>query len=171
MTAETVSPAGDWLSISVPLSKANELFDADFDVYTHTASGKQAIRTLSYSIPTELVGHLSFVHPTVSYVLRSLSNLRPLTDSHNSFPTPNARLPVVTTLAAPSRRGNERRGMCTASAITPGCVQSLYGLPATKATSLSNQLAVTAFDAEYSSMSDMLVSGYICQTDLCGMLY
>ena len=62
----TISATGDWLSFEVPVSKANELFDADFAVYTHSETGKQAIRTLSYSIPADLEGHLDFVHPTIS---------------------------------------------------------------------------------------------------------
>ena len=66
--ATTISPAGDWLSISVPVSKADDLFDADFAVYTHSETGKEAIRTMSYSIPASLEGHLDFVHPTISLV-------------------------------------------------------------------------------------------------------
>lgn len=66
LNATTISPAGDWLSVSVPVGKANELFDADFAMYTYSDTGKQAIRTMSYSIPTELEGHLDFVHPTIS---------------------------------------------------------------------------------------------------------
>ena len=66
LNASTISPAGDWLAVSMPVSKANELFDADFSVYTHSDTGKQFIRTMNYSIPTELSGHLDFVHPTIS---------------------------------------------------------------------------------------------------------
>lgn len=66
LNVTTFSPAGDLLSISLPVGKANELFDTDFAVYTHSETGKQTIRTMSYSIPTELEGHLDFVHPTIS---------------------------------------------------------------------------------------------------------
>ena len=66
LNATTASAAGDWITVTMPISKANELFDADFAVYTHPASGKQTIRTMSYSIPTALDGHLDFVHPTIS---------------------------------------------------------------------------------------------------------
>lgn len=69
ITATTLSPAGDWLGFSVPVSKANEMFDADFSVFNHTATGSQTIRTLSYSIPTSLKQHLDFVHPTTKWVL------------------------------------------------------------------------------------------------------
>lgn len=68
ITATALNPAGDWLSFSVPVSQANELFDADFTVFTHESTGKQAVRTLSYSIPADLQGHIDFVHPTTVYV-------------------------------------------------------------------------------------------------------
>ena len=66
--AAQASSAGDWLSFSIPVSKANELLDADFTVFSHASTGKEVVRTLSYSIPTDLVGHLDLVHPTVTYV-------------------------------------------------------------------------------------------------------
>lgn len=69
LQAAALSSAGDWLSVQMPVSTANSLLDADFSVFTHPATGKQTIRTLSYSIPSDLAGHLSLVHPTVSCVL------------------------------------------------------------------------------------------------------
>ena len=35
----TTSPAGDWLSISIPVSKANEIFDTEFGLYTDNKTG------------------------------------------------------------------------------------------------------------------------------------
>ena len=71
--AAKASSAGDWLSFSVPVSKANELLDADFTVFEHTDSGKEMVRTLSYSIPTDLKDHLELVHPTTLCVPHFLS--------------------------------------------------------------------------------------------------
>ena len=68
LSATPLTSSGEWLALEVPVSKANELFDADFTVFTHSASGQQSVRTLSYSIPTDLVGHLDLVHPTVTLV-------------------------------------------------------------------------------------------------------
>ena len=68
LNATTISPAGDWIAINVPVSKANEMLDADFSEFTHIDTGKTFIRTLTYSIPTDLKGQLDFVHPTTVYV-------------------------------------------------------------------------------------------------------
>ena len=56
------------MAFEVPVSKANELFDADFSVYTHEQTGLEVIRTMSYSIPADLQGHLDLVHPTITSV-------------------------------------------------------------------------------------------------------
>ena len=64
ITAQTISPAGDWLSINVPVSQANALLNANFNEYTHDASNTTAIRTLAYSVPETLKDHLAFVYPT-----------------------------------------------------------------------------------------------------------
>ena len=68
LTASPVSPAGDMLGFSIPVSRANELFAADFSVFTHQATGEQAIRTLSFSIPSTLMSHIEFIHPTTACV-------------------------------------------------------------------------------------------------------
>ena len=69
LSSTTLSPAGDWIGFSVPVSKANEMFNAEFAVFNHKQTGAQTIRTLSYSIPSSLQEHLDFVHPTTKYVI------------------------------------------------------------------------------------------------------
>lgn len=66
LTSTTISPAGDWLAVSMTVSKASSLFDAEFSVFTHQQTGQQSVRTLAYSIPSALSGHLDFVHPTIT---------------------------------------------------------------------------------------------------------
>lgn len=66
ISAENITPAGDWISVSVPVSKANELLNTQYSVYTHKASGKQAIRTLEYSLPQSVAQHIKAIHPTTS---------------------------------------------------------------------------------------------------------
>jgi tripeptidyl-peptidase I len=68
LKASPVSPAGDIVSFSVPVAQANKIFNADFSVFTHQASGEKAIRTLSYSVPAALKNHIQFIHPTTACV-------------------------------------------------------------------------------------------------------
>ena len=68
ITAKTISPAGDWLQFSIPVSQANTLLQAEFTIFNHAETGTQLTRTLSYSIPVELQGHVDLIHPTITYV-------------------------------------------------------------------------------------------------------
>ncbi|KAI5116074.1 hypothetical protein M0805_004385 [Coniferiporia weirii] len=136
INASTISPAGDWLAFSVPVSKANEMFDADFSVFQHQATGKQSVRTLAYSIPAELQGHLDLVHPTIT------------------FPNPFAHLPVVSSPGARNLTARSTPSSCN-SAVTPACLQDLYGIPTTKATESSSTLAVSGFIEQYANSADL----------------
>ncbi|KAJ7787316.1 Pro-kumamolisin, activation domain-containing protein [Mycena olivaceomarginata] len=124
--ASSISPNNDWWQINLPVSQANEIFDAQFETFTHADLSSALTRTLSGSLPSELVGHIHVLHPTVS------------------FAGPDASL-------VPSFRGRSRSKRQDAScdtsvvggAITPACLQALYGIPATPATQANNSLLVT----------------------------
>jgi tripeptidyl-peptidase-1 len=66
INASTLAGHGDWLGFSATVEQANELFEANFTVFKHHQTGKSEIRTLQYSIPSTLKGHLDLVHPTVT---------------------------------------------------------------------------------------------------------
>jgi tripeptidyl-peptidase I len=68
LKASPMSPTGDIVSVVVPVSQANMMFDANFSVFGHQASGKRATRTLAYSVPAALAKHIRFVHPTTACV-------------------------------------------------------------------------------------------------------
>ncbi|KLO16441.1 family S53 protease [Schizopora paradoxa] len=146
LTATTISPAGDMLSVSMPVSQASSLFDADFSVFTHQETGQQSVRTLAYSIPAALSGHLDFVHPTIT------------------FENPFAHLPVVSSPISPSAAQNiagnnnlTSRAVPSscATTITPTCLQDLYGIPTTKATQSSNGLGVSGFIQQFANQADL----------------
>ncbi|KAH8111226.1 family S53 protease [Phellopilus nigrolimitatus] len=141
VTAKSISPAGDWLAFSVPVSKAKEMFDADFFVFQHKETGKQYVRTLAYSIPTELQGHLDLVHPTIT------------------FENPLAGLPLVSSplsavTAARNFTSRQSDSSCD-SGITPRCLQTLYGIPATLASQSSNVLGVSGYNNQFANQQDL----------------
>jgi tripeptidyl-peptidase-1 len=67
LKASVASPYGEWLKVDVPVSKANEMLDANYETFTHIETGKQIIRTLAYSLPADLHAHIEAVHPAVGY--------------------------------------------------------------------------------------------------------
>ncbi|KAI0064355.1 family S53 protease [Artomyces pyxidatus] len=139
LSATSLSPAGDWLGFQTTVEHANELFDTEFTTYTHVKTGEEFVRTLSYSIPAALKGHLELVHPTIT------------------FPNPGSNAPLAST---PAKIASNYSIDATApsscnTAITPTCVQELYGIPTTLATQKTNQLAVSGFIDQYANSADL----------------
>ncbi|KAF7293593.1 Subtilisin-like protein [Mycena indigotica] len=89
--------AGDWVSFTVPVSKANEMLNADFNIFTHVPSGKQSIRTLAYVVPAELAPHINLIAPTTSFS-RPMRAGPMFTASNGVVPTPEAPPRPVATL-------------------------------------------------------------------------
>ncbi|KAF9480338.1 family S53 protease-like protein [Pholiota conissans] len=155
ITAQTISPAGDWLQFSIPVSQANTLLDADFTVFTHPETGTTLTRTLSYSIPAELIGHVDLVHPTIT------------------FDNPHANLPVVVSpkVVRPSSEevpDLESRAVPSScnTAVTPACLQAMYGIPTTLATQSSNTLGVSGFIEQFANQADLTTFLKSFRTDL-----
>lgn len=112
------STVHDYITFTVPIYTANNLFDTEFHSFVHVPSGKRAIRTLQYSIPKELRSHISVVHPATSFDLA-----KPLGISVSY--------------------GNQGQiNASCADTITPQCLQDLYEIPTTPATQPSNRIAV-----------------------------
>ncbi|KAH9920683.1 peptidase S8/S53 domain-containing protein [Fomitopsis serialis] len=142
VSATPLTPAGDWIGFTVPVSKANEMFAADYSVYTHAESGQSTIRTLSYSVPTELTEHLKVLYPSTT------------------FPKTQQKLQVVkapVSVVPQTTQGAENAAVnaSCASVITPSCLQQIYGVPSTPATQSSNQLAVAGYDDQWANTADL----------------
>lgn len=144
-----VSPHEDWVSITLPVSRANELFAADFELFSHPSMASLITRTLSVSLPAELVGHIDVVHPTTE------------------FTEPNARHAAT---IAPLKKRSPAASCNTfvaSGVMTPACLQQLYGIPTTAATSPNNTLLVTGYLSEFAQTEDLAVRDYSQYSCLC----
>ncbi|KAJ6561571.1 subtilisin-like protein [Mycena vulgaris] len=61
------SPAGDWLTIRIPVALVEKMLDTKYHVWKHTASGDYIVRTTSYSLPKSLHEHIELVQPTTMF--------------------------------------------------------------------------------------------------------
>ncbi|KAK7036252.1 family S53 protease-like protein [Favolaschia claudopus] len=140
LKTSTISPYGDWVSISLPVSKANELFGAKYINFTHSDLPSPITRTLSISLPAELAGHVDVIHPSTA------------------FTTPKARL-YPSAFADGSKRDATAPADCDTSnpqgSITPACLQALYNIPTTPATQQNNALMVTGYEDEWAEVADL----------------
>ncbi|KAJ7114159.1 family S53 protease [Mycena crocata] len=139
LVATAVSPSGDLLQISLPISKANDLLSTEFSAFKHVATGAESIRTLAYSVPASLQAHVKFVHPTIAFVppLRGLPGVTAV-NHKRAEPTADA-IPAS-----------------CASVVTPACLQAMYGIPAAKATdSANNGIVVPGYIDQYANKADL----------------
>ncbi|KAJ6585599.1 family S53 protease [Mycena capillaripes] len=139
LVANTSSSAGDWLSLTVPVSKANEMLAAKYETFKHVASGKTYARTLSFSLPAEVADFVDTVHPAATF--NNPVSLSPVL----SAPKPAAAISSDATAAS------------CATTITPSCLQSLYKIPTTSATEpkSKNSIAVAGFIDQFARRADL----------------
>ncbi|KAF9063695.1 family S53 protease [Rhodocollybia butyracea] len=135
---------GDWISFSTDISTANELLDANFEFFVHMETGKSMVRTMSYSVPQDLVRYIDLVHPTISFA-------SPIPKKQKLMSAPKGLKNNTN-----SRRINTAPASCN-DAMTPTCLQDLYAIPSTPATQSSNGLAVSGFINEFAEESDLQI--------------
>ncbi|KAJ7915134.1 family S53 protease-like protein [Mycena leptocephala] len=136
ISSKPVTPAGDMLEIAIPVAKANELLSTDFSIFTHVESGQTSIRTLEYSIPAVLQGHIDFFHPTTSFT-------RPMAAPKRDAPVTDV-VPVSDAVPA----------SCN-TIVTPACLQAMYNIPTTPATQTTNKLGVSGFILQFANSLDL----------------
>jgi tripeptidyl-peptidase-1 len=76
VSTQPVPGYGDWLGIQPTVQEASVLFATNFSVYKHVGTGVTQVRTLQYSIPKSLKGHLEVADPLVGYAAYSLQAAR-----------------------------------------------------------------------------------------------
>ncbi|KAI0294231.1 tripeptidyl peptidase A [Multifurca ochricompacta] len=61
------SPAGDWITVRVPVSQAESMLGTEFRVWKHAQDGDVLVRTTEYSLPAHLDGHVELIQPTTAF--------------------------------------------------------------------------------------------------------
>ncbi|KAF7364420.1 Family S53 protease-like protein [Mycena sanguinolenta] len=138
LTPTVISPNGDWLSITLSVSQANTLFAAKFERFTHPSLNGSITRTLSVSLPSELVGHVDVIHPTTAFATRDVR-----------------LVPRMRRLAGRDGPASSCNSSDPAGVITPTCLQELYGIPTTPATETSNALLATGYVDFWAQQADL----------------
>ncbi|KAJ6583043.1 peptidase S8/S53 domain-containing protein [Mycena vulgaris] len=133
LASSPISPAGDWISVNMTVSQANELFNPD--------TNQTVVRTLSYSIPSSLKADISWVHPTVN------------------FPPANVRSAPLNiksrTVSATPPVGSVSADCRATSSWTPKCLQELYGISSAPAKAAGHVFGVSGFDNGFANKRDL----------------
>ncbi|KAJ3729753.1 family S53 protease [Lentinula raphanica] len=150
----------DWLLFTVPISTVNSLFNADYQIFNKTGdSGTQIMRTLVYSIPTDLQKHINLIYPSTDFVGTIAGPQYHVHTGINS---------VASTLSfnnTPEAQSWELDSIPCDAAMYPACLQKLYGIP-TNATQGSTTLGVTGFIGQYAQEADLRSFLYLFRQDI-----
>ncbi|KAH9019211.1 subtilisin-like protein [Lactarius hengduanensis] len=136
----SVTHGGSFLTVTaVSVSQANDLLGASYQLYTHTKTNETIVRTLGYSLPVVLHGHVQTVAPTTFFS-------SPVT----KWQTPRKRSGVAAVRPgkSPSRRDN--------AVVTPAFLRWLYSTVAYVPSAMDrNKVGVAGYKEQYPSPADL----------------
>lgn len=139
------SPRGDSIVVEASVAQVERLLDATYEPFANAETGERVLRTLEFSLPAALRGHVDTVQPTTFFGFRAyrsmLSGARPLNE------TTAAAAAMAKTDAAAAVKG------CS-TYVTPTCLSNLYSFSgADKYT--SGLFGIAGFLEQYAIASDL----------------
>ncbi|KAH9026300.1 peptidase S8/S53 domain-containing protein [Lactarius deliciosus] len=129
---------------AVPVTQANTLLGASYQLYRHVDSGETIVRTVGYSLPAALHWHVLTVAPTTSFV-----------PAPAQWQTPRSR----SDRAVNSTSGEPATMLSSRARInfTPSILRWLYNTDTyTPTTENENWLGIMGFNGNYPSPPDMV---------------
>ncbi|KAJ6593147.1 peptidase S8/S53 domain-containing protein [Mycena capillaripes] len=115
------SSSQDSVMAVVSVLSAEEMLSTRFGVFEHAKSGKRVVRTLSYSLPEELLSHIDFVHPTTAF-------LDPLRHGMGKFFSGEEAVALPSHLEKRPVVLNQSDFTSCVSIVDPPCVRKLYNI-------------------------------------------
>ena len=133
----------DWITVTVSVVQAEAMLGTKYNVYHHPKSSEYVVRTMGYSLPSALHGHVDVVAPTTYFgtmrSMRATSHLQPEIK------------PLGSNVEA------KRDSICGAI-VTPSCLRTLYNTATyTPAATNQNTLGVVGYSNQYGNHADLQV--------------
>ena len=143
----STSHGGGWLTVTgVPVSQANDLLGASYQLYHHSKRNDTILRTAGYALPTVLHTHVRTIVPTTAFTsFRALQNV------------PRSR-PDRATAAEGNMTTGEPANILSRrdTSITPSVLRSIYKTEAFIPTGREdNALGIVGFENQYPSRTDL----------------
>lgn len=150
------SPAGDWLSISVPVETAERMLDTKYSVFHNPSSDSYVVRTTSYSLPRPVYQHIGVVVPTTYFgTMRRMKATSFLQPDRETISKEDA----IAQLSAISPGNLATVPSSCSRTITPACLRALYNTVNYTPTQTDvNKLGVAGYLEEFANDADLQVS-------------
>ncbi|KAH8832840.1 peptidase S8/S53 domain-containing protein [Flagelloscypha sp. PMI_526] len=146
-TLKTESTGGDTFTIRVSVAQAESMLDAKYAFYHHEASDDYVLRTMSYSLPKALSGHVDLVTPTTYFGTTKAMAKGAITQDDIPAIESDPFAPVAIDAAVPTS--------CN-TVITPACLIGLYNLTGyVPQAADKNKLGVAGYLEEYANHADL----------------
>ncbi|KAF2798804.1 subtilisin-like protein [Melanomma pulvis-pyrius CBS 109.77] len=175
-----VTLKGDYVTVLASVNTVEKLLDAEYSTFVRPGTSEKTLRTLQYSLPDVLKGHVDMVQPTTFFGLKSLrstiSEVHPIEDEEEDEEFSIEAVAAVTG--------------CTGTRITPTCLSNLYNFASAKVqtvgllgiagfleeyaikadfTTFLNSYAITAFNNKAKSFTCAVVNGGTCPSSPPGV--
>ncbi|KAE8155047.1 peptidase S8/S53 domain-containing protein [Aspergillus avenaceus] len=134
----------DWVNFRTTVAKANQLLDADFQWYVSDVKHIRRLRTLKYSIPDSVAGHVNVIQPTTRFgkITQNGAIL-------NSKPASMDEMSLTSAILA------KNSSHCN-SVITPTCLKDIYNIGDYQADPKSgSKVSFASYLEEYARYSDL----------------
>ena len=136
----------DWITVTVSVAQAEAMLGTEYNVYHHPKSSEYVVRTMGYSLPSALHGHVDVVAPTTYFgtmrSMRATNHLQPEIQ------------PVGSNVEA---KGDSILATC-GPIVTPSCLRTLYNTSTYTPTATNqNTLGVVGYLKEYANRADLQV--------------
>ncbi|KAF7188391.1 Tripeptidyl-peptidase SED2 [Pseudocercospora fuligena] len=116
---EAIAEEGEWINFVAPVDIANDLLNTSFAIYKNN-HGQEILRTLQYSVPSELHRYIDMVQPTTRF--GEVKEQRSLVHDKEVLGKPPG--PRLTGL-----KGSTVDSACNNRTIDPDCLHALYSIP------------------------------------------
>ncbi|XP_006462127.1 hypothetical protein AGABI2DRAFT_193429 [Agaricus bisporus var. bisporus H97] len=136
--------SGNWVTVRVSVAQAERMLGTKYNVYRHSKSGESVVRTMSYSLPSELHSHIDVVAPTTYF--GTMKSMRV-----TSFLQPEIE-PVD-----PSAKPSAAPASClSTTVITPDCLRDLYNTADYVPSATSrNAIGIAGYLDEFANRADL----------------
>ncbi|PAV19635.1 subtilisin [Pyrrhoderma noxium] len=163
------SPAGDWLSISVPVETAERMLDTKYSVFHNPSSDSYVVRTTSYSLPRPVYQHIGVVVPTTYFgTMRRMKATSFLQPDRETISKEDA----IAQLSAISPGNLATVPSSCSRTITPACLRALYNTVNYTPTQTDvNKLGVAGYLEEFANDADLQTFFKSFRTDAVGTTF
>ncbi|KAI5810363.1 peptidase S8/S53 domain-containing protein [Pyronema omphalodes] len=137
--------SNDVIKVKLTVSQAESLLKTRYSTFTNE-EGKSVVRTLQYSVPSEVKKYLAMVQPTTMF------GLRPMHSTHK----PPVRVYENDVAAEKMRIASPVTGFskCNNQTVTVECLAELYGFAGYKSGGRSD-IGITGFLEQYAQYADL----------------